>query len=128
MPVLLSTLQNSILILTLNRPERANALNAELIAELQKALRGAAKDPGIRAIVITGAGHVFSAGQDIEEMRAGGEDLSYLEHQRKSYNPLVLQIRQIEKPELIRDKSHHDDDDNRQKETLPGFPLFLAAV
>lgn len=100
MAVLLSNLQNSILTLMLNRPERANALNAELIAELQKALRGAARDPEVRAVVITGAGGVFSAGQDIEEMRAGGEALSYLEHLRRTYNPLVLGIRQIEKPVL----------------------------
>jgi len=93
-----ASLQAGTLTLTLNRPERANAFNAELIAELQKALREAAKNPEVRVIVLTGAGRVFSAGQDIEEMRAGGESLSYLEHLRKTYNPLVLQIRQIEKP------------------------------
>ncbi len=106
MPTLLSTtstplsasLQSGSLILTLNRPERANAFNAELIVELQKALREAARNLEVRVIIITGAGHVFSAGQDIEEMRAGGETLSYLEHLRVAYNPLVLQIRQIEKP------------------------------
>ena len=98
MTTLLSSFQAGTLILTLSRPERANAFNAELIAELQKALREAAKNPEVRVIVLTGAGRVFSAGQDIEEMRAGGDKLSYLEHLRKTYNPLVLQIRQIEKP------------------------------
>lgn len=98
MTTLLSNIQAGTLILTLSRPERANAFNAELIAELQKALREAAKNPEVRVIVLTGAGRVFSAGQDIEEMRTGGESLSYLEHLRKTYNPLVLQIRQIEKP------------------------------
>lgn len=98
MPTLLSALQNSVLTLTLNRPERANAFNAELIGELQKSLRGAARDPAVRAVVLTGAGRAFSAGQDIEEMRAGGDELSFLEHLRRTYNPLVVQIRQIEKP------------------------------
>ncbi|MFZ5879334.1 MAG: enoyl-CoA hydratase/isomerase family protein [Chloroflexota bacterium] len=97
---LLSTLQAHVLTLTLNRPERANAFNASLTADLLKALREAAKNPEVRVIVLTGAGRVFSAGQDIEEMRAGGESLSYLEHLRVTYNPLVLLLRQIEKPVL----------------------------
>lgn len=97
---LLSTLQSHVLTLTLNRPERANAFNAALTADLLKALREAAKNPEVRVIVLTGAGRVFSAGQDIEEMRAGGESLSYLEHLRVTYNPLVLLLRQIEKPVL----------------------------
>jgi 2-(1,2-epoxy-1,2-dihydrophenyl)acetyl-CoA isomerase len=98
MTILLSTLQSGILTLTLNRPERANAFNAALTADLLKALREAAKNPEVRVIVLTGAGRVFSAGQDIEEMRAGGEALSYLEHLRVTYNPLILLLRQIEKP------------------------------
>ncbi len=93
-----ASLQAGTLTLTLNRPERANAFNAELIAELLKVLRDAARNPEVRVIVLTGAGRVFSAGQDIEEMRAGGESLSYLEHLRATYNPLVLMLRQIEKP------------------------------
>jgi 2-(1,2-epoxy-1,2-dihydrophenyl)acetyl-CoA isomerase len=98
MTILLSTLQSGTLTLTLNRPERANAFNAALTADLLKALREAAKNPEVRVIVLTGAGRVFSAGQDIEEMRSGGESLSYLEHLRVTYNPLVLLLRQIEKP------------------------------
>jgi 2-(1,2-epoxy-1,2-dihydrophenyl)acetyl-CoA isomerase len=93
-----ASLQSGVLTLTLNRPERANAFNAELIADLLKALREAAKNPEVRVIVLTGTGRVFSAGQDIEEMRAGGESLSYLEHLRVTYNPLILLLRQIEKP------------------------------
>lgn len=98
MSVLVSRLENGILWLSSNRPERANAFNAELIAALQKALREAEKNPEVRVVVLTGTGQVFGAGQDIEEMRNGGEKLSYLEHLRKTYNPLVLQIRRLEKP------------------------------
>ncbi len=98
MPILLSELENDLLTLTMNRPERANAFNAELIEALQKALLSAAKDPAVRVVLLTGAGRVFGAGQDIEEMRAGGDSLSYLNHLRKTYNPLVLQLRRIEKP------------------------------
>lgn len=93
-----ASLQAGVLTLSLNRPERANAFNAELIRELQTAFTQAADDSQTRVIVLTGAGRVFSAGQDIEEMRAGGDSLSYREHLQKTYNPLVLQIRRIEKP------------------------------
>ncbi len=88
---------SGVLTLTVDRP-KANAYNLELIRELQGAFRQAAKDSQTRVIILTGAGRVFGAGQDIEEIRAGGETLSYREHLQQTYNPLVLQIRQIEKP------------------------------
>jgi 2-(1,2-epoxy-1,2-dihydrophenyl)acetyl-CoA isomerase len=97
MSFLRSDLNNGVLLLTIDRP-KANAFNLELIAELQSAFKQAAKDPQTRTIVLTGAGRTFGAGQDIEEIKAGGETLSYREHLLKTYNPLILQIRQIEKP------------------------------
>lgn len=97
MASLRSDLNNGVLTLTIDRP-KANAFNLGLIRELQKAFKEAARDAQTRVIVLTGAGRVFGAGQDIEEILAGGENLSYLKHLRETYNPLVLQIRQIEKP------------------------------
>jgi 2-(1,2-epoxy-1,2-dihydrophenyl)acetyl-CoA isomerase len=100
MPTLLSDLQAGSLVLTLNRPERANAFTLQLINELQAAFKDAAQNPQVRVIILTSAGKVFGAGQDIEEIKSHGEDLSYREHLLKTYNPLVLQIRRIEKPVL----------------------------
>lgn len=97
MASLRSDLNNGVLTLTIDRP-KANAFNLGLIRELQKAFKEASRDAQTRVIVLTGAGRVFGAGQDIEEIVAGGENLSYLKHLRETYNPLVLQIRQIEKP------------------------------
>jgi 2-(1,2-epoxy-1,2-dihydrophenyl)acetyl-CoA isomerase len=97
MQSLLSTLQAGLLTLTLNRPERANAFNSELIGELQEAFTKAEKDSHLRVIVLTGSGKAFSAGQDISGMNSGSE-ISYREHLEKTYNPLILQIRRIEKP------------------------------
>jgi 2-(1,2-epoxy-1,2-dihydrophenyl)acetyl-CoA isomerase len=99
MSSLLTELQGGVLTLTLNRPERANAFNSELIGELRKAFLAAAHDPQTRVIILTGAGKAFSAGQDILEMQ-NGEVVSYRAHLAKTYNPLILQIRQIEKPFL----------------------------
>ncbi len=107
MPTLLSgpfdtlraALQNGVLTLTLNRPERANAFNTELIGELRDMLAKASSDPQTRVIVLTGAGSSFSAGHDISEMSdVRGQDISYREHLHQTYNPLILQIRRIEKP------------------------------
>ncbi len=84
-------------ILTLNRPERANAFNLEMVNELRQALADAEKNPQVRCVVLTGAGDVFSAGQDISEMQQG-DVVSYREHLEKTYNPLVLQIRSMGKP------------------------------
>jgi 2-(1,2-epoxy-1,2-dihydrophenyl)acetyl-CoA isomerase len=97
MSTLLSTLRSTSLILTLNRPERANSFNLELISELQRALAQAELDSQVRCIVVTGSGKVFSAGQDITEMKQGVK-ISYREHLDKTYNPLILQIRRIGKP------------------------------
>ena len=97
MPTLLTSLQAGLLILTFNRPERANSFNFEMVSELQHALTEAERDSQVRCIVLTGAGKTFSAGQDIAEMTKGAE-ISYREHLNKTYNPLILQIRKMGKP------------------------------
>lgn len=56
----------------LNRPERHNAFNAELIAAIHEAFASVAATPGVRAVVLSGAGKSFSAGADLEYMRAAG--------------------------------------------------------
>ncbi|MHB8646576.1 MAG: enoyl-CoA hydratase-related protein, partial [Thermomicrobiales bacterium] len=55
---------------TLDRPEVRNAINAELIARLHECFTALATDDAVRAIVLTGAGTVFSAGADVEWMHA----------------------------------------------------------
>ena len=99
MPLVLSSLQQHTLTLTLNRPDKANAFNRDMILELQNALTEAGANPDVRAILLTGAGATFCSGQDITEMLlVQDQDVSYHEHLRETYNPLILQIRQIEKP------------------------------
>jgi enoyl-CoA hydratase/carnithine racemase len=55
-------------VVTLDRPERRNALSLSLMEELLVALRRASETPGVRAIVLAGAGPAFSAGHDLSEM------------------------------------------------------------
>jgi len=99
MNTLLTSLQSATLTISLNRPERANAFNFEMIVELRAALEQAATDSQVRCVVLTGVGASFCAGHDITEMLAAqGQNISYREHLEETYNPLILQIRRLEKP------------------------------
>lgn len=99
MSLVLSSLQAHTLTLTLNRPDKANAFNRDMILELRSALAEAAANRDVRSILLTGTGTTFCSGQDITEMLSvQGQDISYHEHLRETYNPLILQIREIEKP------------------------------
>lgn len=69
----LVTREGSVTTLTLDRPERRNALSPELMAGLAAAVRAAGDDPQVRVVVLAGAGRAFSAGADIEWMRSGRE-------------------------------------------------------
>ena len=80
--------------ITLNRPEVLNALNRALHAALHAALKEA-RDPDVRAVVVTGAGRGFCAGQDLTEFRDTADVGDSL---RATYHPNVLAIRALEKP------------------------------
>ncbi len=62
-------LEGGIIILTINRPEALNALNADVFVELNKCLDDLERSPILRALIITGAGKAFVAGADIAAMR-----------------------------------------------------------
>jgi enoyl-CoA hydratase len=62
-------------VITLNRPQAMNALNAQLIAELNQALDACENDPAVGAVVVTGSEKAFAAGADIKEMK----DKSFVE-------------------------------------------------
>lgn len=95
---ILTELENGIFTITMDRP-KANALSLEMVRSLQAAFKAAGQEKLARVVWLRGAGAVFSAGQDIYEiLHAEGE--SYRKHMLETYNPLVLQIRQIEKPVL----------------------------
>ena len=66
---LLAAADGGILRLTLNRPDKRNALNAELIAALKDALRAADADEGVRVVAIEGAGRDFCSGADLAALR-----------------------------------------------------------
>jgi len=89
--------QNATRIITLNRPQALNAFNEMLKDELIDALKGAARDKGVRCLVITGAGRAFCAGQDLKD-RDGGAPISFGASLRDKYNPMITSIRTMDKP------------------------------
>lgn len=70
-PVLLSHREGRVLVLTLNRPDRLNALTPELHARLHAAVEAAALDQDVGAVVVTGAGRAFCSGGDMKDDRSG---------------------------------------------------------
>jgi enoyl-CoA hydratase/carnithine racemase len=64
-------LSGHVLRITLNRPDRRNALNRLAYAEIEAAFRLASADPGIRCVVVTGADPAFCSGEDVKEMMTG---------------------------------------------------------
>ncbi len=86
--------QAGVRVLVLARPERMNALNPELLSALRRALKEAARDGGVRAVMLTGKGRAFSAGQDLE---AVPEDRDYA-RVLGDYIPVIEALFALEKP------------------------------
>jgi len=93
---LLLTVEGPATRVTLNRPEKRNALSLELMEELIGALRTLGGDPDVRAIVIAGAGPVFSAGHDLGEMV--GRDLAFYQRLFDVCTELMETIHHVPQP------------------------------
>jgi 2-(1,2-epoxy-1,2-dihydrophenyl)acetyl-CoA isomerase len=91
----------AVLTLTFNRPDVLNAFDRHLSAQFIEALEAADRDESIRAVIVTGAGRAFTAGQDINELAEGvkeGGAAAIGAQMRESLNPMVLKLRTVEKP------------------------------
>ena len=84
--------------LTLNRPEVFNSFNREMALLLQKELDDCESNPEVRAIVITGSGKAFCAGQDLKEVTSVELNPGFKKILEEHYNPIISRIRAIEKP------------------------------
>lgn len=91
-------LREGVFSITLDRP-KANAFDDEMIAALQAAFKLAGRDDRVRCVILTGKGRFFSTGRDLNDvLLARGE--SFRSHLIRTFNPLILQIRALEKPVL----------------------------
>ena len=94
---ILFEVKGGVAIITLNRPEKFNAITSPMALRLQSILDECATDANTRSVYLTGNGRAFCAGQDLSEMsgdKAPGFDRILAEH----YNPIVSRIRNMEKP------------------------------
>ncbi|MFI0463527.1 MULTISPECIES: enoyl-CoA hydratase-related protein [Saccharopolyspora] len=98
--VLLTEDTAGVRLLTLNRPESFNSFDVELKQALITALREAAADDSVRALVITGAGKAFCAGQDLKEHVAllNSGDPAPLNTVEEHYNPIIRAVTSMPKP------------------------------
>jgi 2-(1,2-epoxy-1,2-dihydrophenyl)acetyl-CoA isomerase len=89
--------RNGVMQITLNRPEVYNSFNRTMALQMQASLNEAAANESVRAVVITGSGKAFCAGQDLAEAidpEGPGLERILAEH----YNPIIQQIVALPKP------------------------------
>ena len=101
MPPLRLDRQDALAVVTLDRPDVLNAFDEELTLTLASALTECAADAGVRAVVITGAGRAFSAGQDLRDralLVESGDERRLGPELRRRYHPVVRTIREMRKP------------------------------
>lgn len=90
--------ENSIAFITLNRAEVFNSFNREMALQLQQILDECAQDDSVRALVITGSGKAFCAGQDLKEVTTPELNPGFLKILEEHYNPIITRLRSINKP------------------------------
>ncbi len=91
-------IENQVGFITLNRPDVFNSFNREMAFLMQETLDICANDNNVRAIVITGKGKAFCAGQDIGEITNPELNPGFRKILDDHYNPIIMKIRTIEKP------------------------------
>lgn len=95
---IIQSLENRVLTLTINRPERKNALTQAMYGALADAIIGANDDKNVRAIIITGAGDMFTAGNDLTDFATGNRDTEeppvtrFLNGIRDAEKPLIAAV------------------------------------
>ncbi|WP_298353269.1 enoyl-CoA hydratase-related protein [uncultured Dokdonia sp.] len=92
------SIENGVATLTFNRPEVFNSFNREMAFLLQDELDACNKDTQVRAIILTGSGKAFCAGQDLKEITDPELNPGFKKILEEHYNPIIEKIRAIEKP------------------------------
>ncbi|WP_347922690.1 enoyl-CoA hydratase-related protein [Pontimicrobium sp. SW4] len=95
---ILLKIENKIAFITLNRPEVFNSFNREMALSLQKILDDCESNNEVRAIVLTGNGKAFCAGQDLKEVTSPELNPGFKKILEEHYNPIITRIRSIKKP------------------------------
>ncbi len=97
MSVTRSLAGDGVLTLSLDRPERRNAIDAELAGALREAFEAAADDSAVRAVILTGAGRAFSAGGDLSRFERDWDPREF-RHDSHRLTQLITLVERLEKP------------------------------
>ncbi|PKT73721.1 enoyl-CoA hydratase [Streptomyces populi] len=97
-PAVTTSTRGNVRTVRLDRPARMNSLDLNAKSQLLDALRAAADDPDVRAVVLTGTGRAFCVGQDLGEARSAGYGQAMADAVREQYNPLVRTLLTMPKP------------------------------
>ena len=95
---ILLKIENNIAFVTLNRPEVFNSFNREMALRLQSVLADCETNEHVRALVLTGSGKAFCAGQDLKEVTTPELNPGFKKILEEHYNPIIKKIRSIKKP------------------------------
>ena len=100
---ILLEIQDSVARITLNRPDKLNSFTRAMHLELRAAIQKIADDPGVRAVVLTGSGRGFCAGQDLADLSfEPGNSTDLGEVVDQLFNPLVRSLQALKKPVIAR--------------------------
>ena len=100
MDLLKKELTEGVLKLTLNRPEKRNALNAELMVEFVEAMRAARENPAVRVIVIRGEGKAFCSGADLGNLDEMRKSVITMRKHLSHYADVLLELTNAGKPTI----------------------------
>ena len=101
-PFVLTTVENGIATLTLNRPQRFNPLSTEMIAAIQAELDAIASDTSVRVVIVAAQGKGFCAGHDLKEMRAHTQDKHWQQRLFNTCSRMMMALTEIPQPVIAR--------------------------
>jgi enoyl-CoA hydratase/carnithine racemase len=101
-PFVLTTVENGVATLTLNRPQRFNPLSSQMIAAIQVELDAIASDPSVRVVILAAEGKGFCAGHDLKEMRAHTEDKGWQQGLFHACSRMMIALTEIPQPVIAR--------------------------
>ena len=101
-PFVLTTVENGVATLTLNRPQRFNPLSSQMIAGIGAELNAIASDPSVRVVILAAEGKGFCAGHDLKEMRAHTEDKGWQQGLFDACSRMMIALTELPQPVIAR--------------------------
>ena len=101
-PFVLTTVENGVATLTLNRPQRFNPLSSQMIAGMLAELNAIASDPAVQVVILAAEGKGFCAGHDLKEMRAHTEDKGWQQGLFDACSRMMIALTELPQPVIAR--------------------------